>query len=81
MFLPQKKVDATVSKHNKAKLEKDERNKIYALQFKKKKEPQSKTKKVVGGLWANWCRTKGHPKECNCAYPSRDEVVAASRHR
>lgn len=68
-----------MSKHNKAKLEKAERNKLHALQFMKKKEPHKK--KVVGGPWANWCRTKGHPKECNCAYPSRDEVVAASHHR
>lgn len=66
----------TMSKHDKAKLEKAERNKIYALKFKDKNKDKKKKRHRRAD---NWCRLAGHPVECNCAYPSREEVVALSR--
>lgn len=54
--------------------EKRDRNKIYAEKFKKDK----KRKRPVA-QYLNWCRTEGHPATCSCAYPSREEVIAASR--
>lgn len=63
-----------MSKHNKAKLEKDERNKLDALRFKKDRK-----KKIRHRRADNWCRIAGHPYSCNCVYPSREEVIAASR--
>lgn len=41
--------------------EKRERNALYALKFKKKRD-DNKKKKVP--KFANWCRTKGHPPNC-----------------
>ncbi len=64
------------------KAEKNERNKVYALKFKKDKKKvteEQQARKKRGGTYGQWCRTEGHPPTCNCAYPSRDEVVAASR--
>ena len=54
-----------MSKHDKAKLEKRARNEIYAKKFAKEKETRTKKK---FGTWAHWCRTKGHPSDCNCVY-------------
>jgi len=61
------------------KAEKAERNKIYALKFKKK-EKEKKGKREVS-RFANWCRTEGHDPSCSCAYPSREEVIEASRRK
>lgn len=41
--------------------EKRERNALYALKFKKKRDD---TRKKRVPKYANWCRTKGHPPNC-----------------
>lgn len=52
--------------------EKRKRNEEYALKYQKKpdlaEQAAQRELRWKGGPWANWCRTKGHPKECNCAY-------------
>lgn len=70
-----------MSKHNKAKLEKVERNEVYALRFKKKDKDERHGKKRPVAKFANWCRITGHPASCSCNLPSREEVVAASSRR
>lgn len=77
-----------MSKHNRAKLEKADRNKLYADRFKVKEE-KSAEKKIRYPhiqanpelLWVNWCRTAGHPANCKCVYPAYEEVIDASRRR
>ena len=75
-----------MSKHNRAKLEKAERNKLHALKFKKEREKSNEKKVRYPHIqanpdveWVNWCRMKGHPSTCNCVYPSYEEVLEASR--
>lgn len=63
-----------MSKHNKAKLEKAERNKVYALRFQKDRAKRKPHRRAD-----NWCRIEDHVFSCSCAYPSREEVVALSR--
>lgn len=73
-----------MSKHNKAQLEKRERNEIYSLRFKKvnpKNDTTSKRTKSKGGRFSNWCRVDGHPASCSCLLPSREEVVSLSYKR
>lgn len=63
-----------MSKHNRSKLEKAERNKVYADKFKKDREKKKPQRRAD-----NWCMVKGHPLSCNCIYPSREEAIALSR--
>lgn len=63
MSIMPKKIDA--------KQEKRDRNKLNALQFKSR-TAQAKENKVKGGKFANWCRVKGHPADCDvrtCTHP------------
>jgi hypothetical protein len=64
-----------MSKHDKAKIEKAERNEINAKRF------QSRSKKSRMGQYKNWCRMPGHPASCSCTLPSREEVIQAGRRR
>jgi len=58
------------------KKEKAERNEIFAKAHKKERDEEKKKP-----LFANWCRIKGHVPSCSCVYPSREEVIEASRGR
>lgn len=70
-----------MSKHNKAKLEKQLRNEIYAARFEKEEPKERRPKKKPLPKYANWCRIEGHPASCSCVLPSRQEVIALSSRR
>jgi hypothetical protein len=58
-----------MSKHDKTKIEKRERNKIYSDRFvKEEKEKEQKKSRKDTSVWGKWCRTKGHPADCECIY-------------
>jgi hypothetical protein len=71
-----------MAKHNKAKLEKAERNKIYAKKFERnweqEREHQARLKEIKqrGGKYGAWCRIMGHPPNCDCVYPERSTLKA-----
>ena len=58
------------------KKEKAARNEEYAKVYR-----LDKTDKKRPGTFNNWCRTEGHPPNCQCVYPTRAEIIEASRSR
>jgi len=56
------------------KQEKRDKNEEFALKFKKKQ-----TDKKRKGTFNNWCRTDGHPANCQCNYPKRSEIPVGGR--
>lgn len=55
-----------------ANIEKRLKNEAYAEKYRKERpdEPTDEERKLKrqGGLYGKWCRTHGHPPECDCAY-------------
>jgi len=59
------------------KAEKRIKNEEFALKYSDKK----RSRKKRASQWKNWCGTPDHPSDCNCIYPSREELYAAHRKR
>jgi hypothetical protein len=62
------------------KAEKRLRNEAYQEKFKRDDDAEEKktSKSKPVALFANWCRTAGHPASCSCTY-SKIEIAAKDR--